>query len=114
MTDDGRYETGMESDPMDSSERYRPPRYEEDDDGDGIDPDNLAEWEDSDGDQWRSYVDGKHIIVCCTDGVEGEEIAWCAICPEDLAGYRRFLKAIHTAYSAIPDEMKEELRRGYR
>ncbi len=107
MTDDDRYETGMESDPMDYSERFR------DDDVGGVDPDNLAEWEDSDGDLWRAYVNGKHVIVNCTDCVDGEEIAFNAICTEDLAGYRRFLKAAHAAFNAIPDETKEELRRRF-
>lgn len=107
-------ETGMESDPMESDDRCGPLREDMvPDEDDEIDPENLAEWEDSDGDQWRSSVDGKHILIECTDCVDGKENAFNAVCIEDMPEWLRFLVATYKAYKAIPDDVKEELRGGY-
>jgi len=107
-------ETGMESDPMESDDRCEPLREDmaggEDED---VDPGNLAEWEDSDGDQWKSSVDGKHILIECTDCVDGKENAFNAICIEDMPEWLRFLVATYKAYKSIPDDVKEDLRGGY-
>lgn len=109
MFNDDQYDSEMESASNGFSERDWMPRN---DDEDEIDPDSLAEWEDSDGDTWRAYVDGKHIVVCCVDCEDGDEVAFGAVCTEDMREFRRFLRSAHAAFLAIPDDVKENLRQG--